>query len=212
MLITKGIILQLFAKEAEKIVNIGCYTAEMFGEYATNVDIRSLDEIREHYKSHGGTDQLIIPNFVQADAQNLPFEDKEFDCSVMGEVLEHVDDPKQVLLEAKRVASLILISVPNEYEWHPELKPFQNPEHKRYFDENSIMRLVESASIGIIQVIKIRHMGWSFIVVAGIDHPDNIHRFFPYEKFEGELGKSPFKLLSDDYLLLDYKKLKKGVL
>ena len=64
-------------------------------------------------------------NFYRVDSKNLPFKDKEFDTAVLGEILEHVDDPIQVLKEAKRVAKKkIIITVPNEYEWDKDRGPF----------------------------------------------------------------------------------------
>jgi len=70
-------------------------------------------------------DKYDVENFVQADAHHLPFKDKEFDTAVLGEILEHVDDPIQVLKEAKRVAKKkIIITVPNEYEWDKDRGPF----------------------------------------------------------------------------------------
>ena len=62
--------------------------------------------------------------FVRADAHSLPFGDKSFHTIVLSEILEHVRDPVQILKEAKRVGKLILITVPNEWEWNSEHKPF----------------------------------------------------------------------------------------
>lgn len=41
--------------------------------------------------------------FAVADARKMPFKNESFDVVVCTEVLEHVDDPKSVLLEIKRV-------------------------------------------------------------------------------------------------------------
>lgn len=55
--------------------------------------------------------------FLVADAHNLPFKDEEFDLVVCLETLEHVEDPKRVLREIRRVlrkdGSLIVL-VPSE--------------------------------------------------------------------------------------------------
>lgn len=96
----------------EKIVDIGCNNGHLF-EYkewknVTNVDI----------------DKYNIPNFVQANAEELPFKDKEFDIAVMCEILEHIPDDVKALKEAKRVANRLVLTVPYEHEWREELKPF----------------------------------------------------------------------------------------
>ena len=51
-------------------------------------------------------------------AENLPFEDDEFDVATAIEVLEHVLDPAHTLAEMARVASgHLLVSVPREPVW-----------------------------------------------------------------------------------------------
>ena len=101
---------------SDKIVDIGCNKGYTFSDF-NRKNIISVD-----------IDKYDIENFVQANAHNLPFKDKEFDIAVLGEILEHVEDPIQVLKEAKRVANKIVITVPNEYEWTEELNPFMPPE------------------------------------------------------------------------------------
>lgn len=61
-------------------------------------------------------DLYKIPNFVRGDAHNMPFTDKSFDTAALGDVMEHVDDPVQVLQEAGRVAGKVLLTVPNELQ------------------------------------------------------------------------------------------------
>ena len=70
-------------------------------------------------------DAYDIPNFVRADATKpLPFRDKEFDCAVLAEIIEHVKEPVSAIKEAGRVAKQVLISVPYEHKWTSDLKPF----------------------------------------------------------------------------------------
>jgi len=93
------------------IIDIGGQAGHTF-ENATVVDIDEYEGV------------------IQADAHDLPFEDNRFDTAVLAEVLEHVEDPVQVLKEARRVAGKIIITVPNEYEWPDELNPLMTPEEK----------------------------------------------------------------------------------
>lgn len=52
-------------------------------------------------------------------AQDLPFEDNEFDLAVLINTLEFLDDPLQALREAGRVAKrMVLIGVLNSFSWH----------------------------------------------------------------------------------------------
>ena len=83
-----------------KIVNIGCAEDPAdFGEKAVHVDI---DVYNHKY-------------FVQADAHKLPFKDNEFNTAVLGDILEHVFDPTQVLREAGRVAEQVVATVFEEW-------------------------------------------------------------------------------------------------
>ena len=60
---------------------------------------------------------------VEADGQFLPFADKAFDYVICSHVLEHVQDPAQLIAELERVACRGYIETPSEigeriYGWH----------------------------------------------------------------------------------------------
>jgi len=61
-------------------------------------------------------DLYRIPNFVRGDGHSLPFKDESFDTVALGDVMEHVDDPVQVMREAKRVGKKVIMTIPNEVE------------------------------------------------------------------------------------------------
>ncbi len=51
--------------------------------------------------------------FLQADGENLPFKDKEFDYVICNQVLEHVDNPAKFLDEQMRVAKRGYLEAPS---------------------------------------------------------------------------------------------------
>ncbi|MEZ5070242.1 MAG: methyltransferase domain-containing protein [Bacteroidales bacterium] len=51
--------------------------------------------------------------FLQADGENLPFEDKSFDFVICNQVLEHVEDPEAFLREQMRVAQRGYLETPS---------------------------------------------------------------------------------------------------
>ena len=60
---------------------------------------------------------------VEADGQFLPFADSAFDYVICSHVLEHVEDPAQLIAELERVADRGYIETPSEigeriYGWH----------------------------------------------------------------------------------------------
>lgn len=79
--------------------------------------------------------------YLQAWAEGLPFKDERFKTVVLGELLEHVLDPRDVLREALRVLKpdgVIYISVPAYIEYIRN-----NPEHVRVFSEKTLLSLLE---------------------------------------------------------------------
>ena len=80
------------------------------------------DKFIEDDEQRGGeiiTDRPI----VAADGQFLPFADNAFDYVICSHVLEHVEDPRQLIAELMRVANRGYIETPSEigeriYGWH----------------------------------------------------------------------------------------------
>jgi len=64
---------------------------------------------------HRYSDIKVLKNqeFLQADGEQLPFADKEFDYVICNQVLEHVDNPLQFLSEQARVAKRGYIETPS---------------------------------------------------------------------------------------------------
>jgi ubiquinone/menaquinone biosynthesis C-methylase UbiE len=160
----------LLAKQSDtpRIVDIGCSIGDMFENAAINVDIKSLDEMKAEAKPHHG--DIEIPNYIQADAARLPFKDKEFDVAVLSEILEHVDDPVAVIREAKRVARFVIISVPNEYMWSPDKKPFTPRDlsgHQRQFTAETLFQAVEDAEMHILEFMDWQYLGWAYFIMIG---------------------------------------------
>jgi hypothetical protein len=102
-----------------KIVDIGSNKGHMFEDW-DRTNITSVD-----------IDQYDIPNFVRANAEELPFKDKEFDYACLFEIVEHTKNQVRVLSEARRVAKTTIITVPYEFEWCNELEPFAKLEDKK---------------------------------------------------------------------------------
>lgn len=102
----------------DKILDIGCANGWIFSDADLNVTSCDINE-------------FDIPNFVCADAHDLPFEDNSFDICCLDEILEHVRNPVQVIKEAIRVCSKkVIFTAPNEWEWSPEYKPLMKVEER----------------------------------------------------------------------------------
>ncbi len=107
------------------VLDVGCADCEVWKGVPFN--ITTIDKRVSH------TGEICIPDIV-AEAEHLPMGDNSFDIVVETELLEHVENPNQVLKEAVRVAKeKVIITVPWEQMWTEEYKPFTHPEHIRFY-------------------------------------------------------------------------------
>ncbi|MFB3897224.1 MAG: class I SAM-dependent methyltransferase [bacterium] len=105
-----------YLHEGSKILDIGCYTARLLDflpkdkhiEYwGVDFDKKAL-EIAEQ--------KGAITKFVRFDSEALPFRE-QFDIIVCGEVLEHLINPANILVQMQcliKPDGMVLISLPNE--------------------------------------------------------------------------------------------------
>jgi len=75
------------------ILNVGCGGSERFKPRI----------IRGSFNCDVLKPRQRIPNFVQCDALNLPFQEEIFDGIIMFHIIEHLENPLRALQEAKRV-------------------------------------------------------------------------------------------------------------
>lgn len=99
-----------------KLLEVGCGAGnvleQMGGESLTGIDLS-----RYLLQKSKARLRKVNADLVQADANRLPFPEQIFNNLVCTEVLEHVLDPRSVLLEMNRVATddaILIISFPNE--------------------------------------------------------------------------------------------------
>lgn len=93
--------LSRYLKEGDKVIDIGCGNGKLSHELEK---IKSIKPI--------GVDNYVKTNlisFFKNDIENLPFKDKEFDVSLIVDVLHHSTNIKKVLKEASRVSKKVII-------------------------------------------------------------------------------------------------------
>ncbi|MGC8846561.1 MAG: class I SAM-dependent methyltransferase [Candidatus Hydrogenedens sp.] len=87
----------------------GFYNGELTGIDIANT---TLMELKEILKKNG-----IRCNLVQSDIRKIPFPDNNFDIVICSQVLEHLEDPKEAVLEIRRILKnkgIAVITVPFE--------------------------------------------------------------------------------------------------
>lgn len=79
--------------------------------YRSNVIVEKFVETNYHRCG----DVKIFPHqdFINADGENLPFKDKEFDYVICNQVLEHTEDPLKFIAEQTRVAKRGYMETPS---------------------------------------------------------------------------------------------------
>ena len=104
------------------IINLGAGPHRPSSEYFANARevVVNIDAVRDG-----------LPNFIQLDIEReyLPFGDKQFDCSFMSHVLEHLSDWQFALDEACRVSDSVIVVLPHPFSPSGLL----HPSHKQHF-------------------------------------------------------------------------------
>lgn len=109
---SQGITSVLLGREGREVVGVDC-------------DLAALEFARDRLLEEEPPVQKRV-EFVYAEAATLPFGDEAFDSAILGELLEHLVDPRRVLAEARRVlrpGGSVIITTPyglHEYPDHKE--------------------------------------------------------------------------------------------
>jgi ubiquinone/menaquinone biosynthesis C-methylase UbiE len=98
------VVTELIPIEPKKILDVGCASGWFLSELLKIFPKAEGFGIDIYGKAIAyGKKSYPSITFASADAHKIPFRSKMFDLVICTEVLEHVDDPKSVLLEIKRV-------------------------------------------------------------------------------------------------------------
>jgi len=101
----------------------------------------------DNYHRSGDLKVLKNQTFIEADGEELPFKDNEFDYVICCQVLEHVEHPEKFLAEQFRVAKKGFIETPSLLGEHL----FPRESHKWIIHEmNDITYLVDKKKINFL--------------------------------------------------------------
>lgn len=156
----------------ESLLEVGCgegYLLKRLEKRLQGVDLLATDISPEIIAEA----ELLIPEVPKlvASGYDLPLENKSRDIVLSCEVMEHVEEPRKLLLEAKRVARKhCIFSVPHEPWWRianmmrgKYLNDFGNtPGHIQHWNKTKLMNLVSS----VFDKPRHQFVGlWQFVVV-----------------------------------------------
>lgn len=85
------------------------------------------------------------------DGYNIPYEDKKFDLAVLSHVVEHVEFPRTLLYEAKRVARYVFVEVPLEDTLRlPRDFIFDKVGHINFYSPKTIRSLIQTCNLEVL--------------------------------------------------------------
>jgi len=115
-------------KKDEKVLDIGCGIGDFlsFRKKTYGVDINKKNVL---YCLNRGLKASVMEENI------LPFNDSDFDCIILDNVLEHILDPDLILQEIKRVLvndGKVIIGVPGVKGYS------RDHDHKVFYDESNL--------------------------------------------------------------------------
>jgi SAM-dependent methyltransferase len=115
-------------------IDVGCGIGDFLDWYSDSIGV----DINLHNISFCTKRGL---NAVHLDSPAFPFADNTFDCAVLDNVIEHILNPVDILLETTRVCknnSVVIIGVPG-------CKGFKrDPDHKIFYNPQTLNELMQS--------------------------------------------------------------------
>jgi ubiquinone/menaquinone biosynthesis C-methylase UbiE len=131
------------------VLDVGCEHGGFALNFSKNGHRAVGIDVSEEYLKRA---RKLCPEveFIQGWAEELPFDDNSFDTVFLGEILEHVIEPKIVIDEAYRVAKQrVVITVPNP---NFEKTPDKWSGHLRIFTGEMLKGLLEGKNYKFIKI------------------------------------------------------------
>lgn len=113
-IITYVKLIEPYLKPGVRILDVGCYTAEIYDYLPKDIEYFGLDFDEEALKI--ATARGATVRKVRFDEEGINFDNK-FDIIIAAEILEHLKNPEELLKQLKMVLAkdgIILVSLPNE--------------------------------------------------------------------------------------------------
>lgn len=127
------------------LVDLGCLDSEIpslmneIDYIGLDLSLQAILEMQSRYP---------LAQFLNRDIYNTGFDDNYFDYAVLGEVLEHLDEPQEAINEALRIlkpGGILAISVPLEEAREPGAKDLHR--HIWSFTKQDIYDLVSKDKV-----------------------------------------------------------------
>lgn len=98
-----------------------------------------------------------LPSLVEClrfDGECIPYGDGEFDLAILSHVVEHVENPRTLLHEARRVARHVFVEVPLEHNLRlPRDFVADDLGHINAYTQKTVRRLLQSCGLEVLDQI-----------------------------------------------------------
>ena len=178
--------------KGKRVLDVGCgdgalsyLLARRTGAHITGID-SSAEAI--HF-ARGKTKSNTSIEFIEASAYQLPFPPNSFDYIVSSDVIEHLQNPRAMLAEIKRVFNgkgKVIITTPLRFTEEPLDKM-----HVQEFFESDFRQLLSEHFGGEIEIIKTHPVAFMelqnrhFLIKYLFNLLNLLFRFNPFKKSRG---------------------------
>ncbi|MEO0129215.1 MAG: class I SAM-dependent methyltransferase [candidate division WOR-3 bacterium] len=146
----------IFNEYGPTLIEIGCGDGSIiselikrgFGRYHMGVEVSksALKCAKENLYSKSINIDLLL-----YDGSYLPVRDKSFDLAVLSHVLEHVECPRALLIEARRIARYVFVEVPLELNLRtPRNFKWTDTGHINLFNMILIRQLIQQVGMQVL--------------------------------------------------------------
>ena len=195
-----NIVLEHLDLNNKRILDLGCgsggITFKLF-KRIKNSEVVGLDfneKAIELANRRVKKEKLKRLKFISGDAENIPFEDNEFDAVIALDMLDHMFTPKKCLKDIRRVLNKngkAMIGVGNYKSLWPIIEKLwdkfgdgRNYEetHLHHFDNKSFMSALKKAGFKDIKVLTTHNMAIFIKAIANFPYPKSIENFMKNNK------------------------------
>ncbi|MFL0799718.1 MAG: class I SAM-dependent methyltransferase [Agarilytica sp.] len=127
-----------------KALDIGCGIGDMLRARKNTVGVDINDETVAYCKGLGLEAQVMTMD-------KLPFEEASFDSAVLDNVLEHIENPKPLLAEVRRVlrpGGVFIVGVPGARGYQVD------PDHKVFYDAERLQATLAEAGFSSLTMLR----------------------------------------------------------
>ena len=142
-------------KEFNRVLEIGAGEGAVLQELSNRCFSQELYALEISDSAIDSINNRDIPQLKEAglfDGYDTKYQDKYFDLVVLSHVIEHVEHPRLLLYEARRIAKYVFVEVPLEdnHSMRDNFK-FDKVGHLNYYNPKTIKFLLQSSGLRVIK-------------------------------------------------------------